>query len=439
MSQRKIGTLSLCCMMVGAVLGSGIIILPPLAIEAAGPWALPAWGLTAAFGVGFAYVFARAGTIIPGEGGAADAVDRAFGPAARELAGYTLAGAALFGPAAVMLTIVDYLPPALLPGSPAARGLAAATAQVACAVLLASGLRTMSRVTTVLATTATALLLAGSAVTLIFHSGPDLTARAASLPPFDAPVMGSTLLLLFWAVVGWEVVGNYGAEVADPRRTVPRAAVMAALVVGLVSLAVAAGLQLGRFPAQAGHGVAGLLHPLFGPMAPWIMAGLVSALCVTTYLMFVGGVSRLVAHLARQGGLPGLLDRRNTRGVPVVVVALYTLVHLLQIGLASLGVLDVAALVTIADGFFLANALLGTLAAARLFTALVPRMVAALLGLGILAVLTHSGWPVLTALACMALVVAWRSRLAAARLPRPDAPRPDAPRPDAPREQGAAP
>ncbi len=35
MKQRKIGTLPLVCMMTGAVLGSGIIILPPLALEAA--------------------------------------------------------------------------------------------------------------------------------------------------------------------------------------------------------------------------------------------------------------------------------------------------------------------------------------------------------------------------------------------------------------------
>jgi len=33
MSQRKIKTLRLCCMMIGAMPDSGIIILPPLAIE----------------------------------------------------------------------------------------------------------------------------------------------------------------------------------------------------------------------------------------------------------------------------------------------------------------------------------------------------------------------------------------------------------------------
>ena len=410
MSQRKIGTLPLCCLMTGAVLGSGIIILPPLAIEVAGPWALPAWGVTMLFGVAFAYIFARVGTLFPGEGGAADAVVEAFGPWARDMGAYALSGAALFGPAAVMLTVADYLPPALLPDSPAARGLAAAVVQVLSALLLAGGLKTMSRVTTILATSATGLLLAGSVATLVFHRSPGAVDALLTMPPMHVPTMGYTLLLLFFAVVGWEVVGNYGAEVRDPRRTMVRAALLAGAVVGLVSLAVAAGLQLGTFPLKAGHGVAGLLHPLFGPLAPWIMSGLVTALCVTTYLMFVGAVIRLVAHLARQGGLPAALDRRNGRGVPVAVLAVYTAVHIGQLVLVSLGVLDIAGILAIADGFFLVNALLGALAAAKLLCSPLPRTVSLILALGLFAVLLSSHWPVLAAIALMALALALRNR-----------------------------
>jgi APA family basic amino acid/polyamine antiporter len=395
--------------MTGAVLGSGIIILPPLAIEVAGPWALPAWGATMVFGAAFAYIFARVGTLFPGEGGAADAVARAFGPWARDMGAYALAGAALFGPAAVMLTVADYLPPGLLPDGPVAHGGAAAVVQVVSALLLAGGLRSMSRVTTVLAVSATCLLLAGAVVTLVFHRSPQAVDALLTLPTPSVPTLGYTLLLLFFAVVGWEVVGNYGAEVRDPRRTMVRAAVLAGVVVGLVSLAVAAGLQLGSFPQGAGHGVAGLLHPLLGPAAPWVMSGLVAALCVTTYLMFVGAVIRLVAHLARQGGLPAWFDRRNGRGVPVAVLAVYTLVHLGQLVLVSVGVLDMAGILAIADGFFLVNALLGALAAARLLAEPLPRAVSLILVLCLFAVLLHSHWTVLAVITLMALALGLRT------------------------------
>ena len=412
MTQRKIGTLPLVCMMTGAVLGSGIIILPPLALETAGQWAVIAWALTGLAGLAFAYVFAHAGTLFPGEGGAASAVEHAFGPAAKRLAAYTLSGAALFGPAAVMLTIADYLPPALLPGPDADPALAAGAVQLVCAALLASGLKNMSRAAMVLASTATVLLLAGACLTLLFHAG-----TPAPLPGFDGGAMGYTLLLLFWAIVGWEVVGNYGAEVIDPQRTVPRAAMIAAVVIGLVFLAVGAAMQYGAFPPGAGHGVTGLIYPLFGAASPLVMSGVVAALCVTTYLVFVGGVVRLVGHLAQEGGLPRFLDRRNGRGVPWVAVVCYTGVHLFQIFLTSRGVLDVAKILAISDGFFLANALLGTLAAARLFPRPLPRLVAALLSLGLLVILAQSHWPVLAGLATMVLFVAWQARRGRKRTP----------------------
>ena len=415
MGQRKIGTLPLVFMMTGGVLGSGIIILPPLALQSAGPWAIVGWGLTALFGLAFAYVFAHVGTLFPGEGGAASAVERAFGPAAKRLAAFTLSGAALFGPAAVMLTIADYLPPALRAETGSGPYLTAGAVQAACALLLASGLRNVGRAATLLASAATVLLLAGSAVTLLFHLGP-----AHPLPPFDAGAMGYTLLLLFWGVVGWEVVGNYGAEVDNPRRTVPRAAVLAAVLIAVVFLAVAAAMQYGAFPPDAAPGVGGLLLPLFGPAAPLVMSGVVTALCVTTYLVFVGGVVRLVAHLAQDGALPRFLDRRNARGVPVLAVIAYTAVHLFQIFLVSRGVLDLAGILALSDGFFLANALLGALAAVRLFPRPLPRAVALVLSLGLASVLSHSHWQVLAAIAAMGVFAFWQARRGRALAPALD-------------------
>jgi len=405
MNQRKIGTLPLCCMMIGSVLGSGIIILPPLAIESSGGWALAGWLLVALFGVAFAYVFATVGTLFPGEGGAASAIERAFGSGAKRLSAFALAGAVLFGPAAVLLTVVEYLPPALLPATPMGRAAIAAVMTMACSGLIISGLRNMSRFAMVLAVSATVLLLAGSGLVLFFHAE-----VPPELPPFDGGAFGYTMLLLFWAVVGWEVVGNYGDEVENPRRTVPLAAVIAAVIIGVVSISVAAALQFGSFPEGSGRGVAVLLHPIFGSFSPWVMGGLTAALCVTTYLVIIGAVARLLAHLSRETGLPDILDRRNSKNVPWVVVTFYTAIHLVQFTMLGLGLVDLAGLVAIADGFFLANALLGTLAAFRLFTAPLPKLAAALLSCALFAVFTQSHWQVLVALAALSVFCLLRQR-----------------------------
>lgn len=396
MSQRKIGTLPLCAMLTGSILGSGIIILPPLVIDVAGEWAIAGWTVTALFGMAFAYVFAHVGTLFPGDGGAATAIGRAFGPEAKRLASYALMSATLFGPAAVMLTVVDYLPLALAPGTPFARFMIAGALQIVCAGLVLSGLKNMSRVGVLLAVSATALLLTGSFLTLC--SGAHIP---PSLPDFDGPAMGYSLLLMFFGIVGWEIVGNYGNEVHDPQRTIPRAAVLASVIIGIVFLGVGAGMQFSNFPQKAGHGVTALLHPLFGALAPWIMGGLVSALCVTTYIVFAGGVARLVAHLGEHGGMPVFLAKRNRFGAPTNAMVTYTLVHVTLIGLASYGLMDLADILAVSDGFFLTNALLGTLAAVRFFRKPLPRLTAMTLSLGILAVLTQSHWAVLIAICVM--------------------------------------
>jgi len=376
-----------------------------MAIAVAGDWALVGWALISLFGIALAYVFARIGILLPGEGGAANAVEYAFGPAAKQFSAYALICALFFGPAAVVLTIVTYLPPEIAPQTELGQAVAGGIIQVVCAGLILSGLRNMSRITLVLASSATGLLLTGAGLVLVFHSQ-----APTALPEFDSGTMGYTMLLLFWAVVGWEVVGNYGDEVVDPRRTVPRAAILAACIIGLVFMAVAAGLQYGQFPVEAGHGVAALLYPLFGVYAPWVNAAMTAGLCMTTYLVVVGAVSRLVAHLSQETGLPDVLNRRNCFGIPWVVITGYTCIHLFLFCMVGAGFFDLAMLVAVADGFFLTNALLCTVAAVRIFSSPLPKGIAGILSLGILAVLLQSHWQVIVVIGFLAFWVMTKAR-----------------------------
>ena len=48
---------------------------------------------------------------------------------------------------------------------------------------------------------------------------------------FEEPArFGYGLLLLFWTVVGWEIIGNYSAEIRDPGRTIPRSVALSVAV-----------------------------------------------------------------------------------------------------------------------------------------------------------------------------------------------------------------
>ncbi len=376
------GPLLLSGLMIGPILGSGIIILPPLAYGVAGDWAILAWALMALAGIVFAFTFGRLSILYPGSAGVTTAIAAAFGEPVKKLTSLYLIGAVLFGPVAVMLTAADYL----FPESTAAPYIALPIL-LCCAFLLQRRIDSIGRISLVLSSLAAATLVVGGAVTLLFHQKP-----AAPLSPFAAGDFGYALLLLFWTIVGWEVVGNYSGEVRNPKRTIMTAVCFSAVVITAVSLTVAAAVQLAD-PTLALGGrlqVTAIITPIFGDSSREVMAALTLSLCTTTYILFVGGVARLIGTLAEENFLPRFLASENRQGAPVGAIRALTAVHL-AISLAAIcGALTVETLVALADGFFIANAAIGIAAAFRLFPGLWPRLATVLLGIFFVVIFLHS-------------------------------------------------
>jgi len=448
MRSAQLGPWLLAGLIVGPVLGSGIIILPPVVLGVAGAWALPAWLVMIAVGVVFALVFGELSVLFPGDGGVSVAVGHAFGPQGRRLASLYLVVAVLFGPVAVLLTGVRYLPLGGLPPVGVAYGLL-----LVCAGLLLRQVALLGRVALVLSSVSAGLLFAGGVVTLgdatsaLWRgAGGGMAASAMpggpmqggpisggisggmsggmsgaeflsafALPAPDWAMLGHALLLLFWIVVGWEVVGNYSAEVRNPRRTIRKAVIRALAAVTAVDLAVAGGMQWlavrNAAPVSAGaaggltvppDGVAALLTPLFGTWGGLVLGALALALCATTYLMFVGGVARLAASLAEDGILPRVVGLRAGTGAPAGGIALLCGAHVVVLAAVGRGVIDVTGLVALADGFLLANALCGVLTGVRLLRGPL-RWGAAGLALVLGAVLAHAAWWVLGVVAGLAV------------------------------------
>ena len=385
MRTRKLGPVLLTGFIIGPILGSGIIILPPLAYELLGKWALPAWVAITLIGALFAVVFGNLSILFPGDSGVSQCVASAFGPRAKVLTSFFLMGAVCVGPVAVALTAAKYL------------GLGGILADelVAMGLVIAIWLLLLRRIAS-LGTAAFALSSVSAALLLIGGIGCLISMPTVQLPsePFEPARFGYGLLLLFWTVVGWEIIGNYSAEIRDPGRTIPRAVALSALVIASVTLTVAAAMQ-----SVGGRTMAGILAPVFGPGSVMLLSVLAVALCLVTELAFTGAVSRLMAALAVEGALPALLARRNKSGAPTVAATVLTAIHLLVLALSLAGVLSVEKMVALANGFFLANAIMALLAGARILGSRVMRMSAALLAAILGCVLAMSSWPLLLALA----------------------------------------
>lgn len=357
--KKNLNLWTLAGFLVGPVLGSGVVLLPPLALERAGAGAFSAWVVTLVLMGVFAGVCAALALRFPGDGGLTAAVGAAFGDRYRTLCGRLLAGAVCFGPAAVLLMAGRFL--AEIVPQFGGETLGAWLFLALCVGLLLRRVSFAGMLSLVGSTVIGAGFLLGSLYILFFRESATTLALTAPSPA----AFGETLVLLFWAVIGWEILGNYTLEIESPKRNIPLAAGIAFCAICAVYLSIAAALPY----AGSGEGIPSmteLLTPLFGRFASPLLAVFGMLLCVCTYLMVVGGVARLAASMAERGELPRLLALRNKEGAPYRAIAALGCVHGAGLLLSSLSVLDVASLVGIANGLFLLNSLLAVAAAARL-------------------------------------------------------------------------
>ncbi|RUM35557.1 MAG: amino acid permease [Desulfobulbus sp.] len=396
MRNKQLGPLLLSGLMIGPILGSGIIIIPPLVYQVTGDWAFLAWLLIIGISFFFATIFARLSILFPGKAGVANAIEHAFGKRIKLVSSFYLTGAVLFGPVAVLLTAAQYLqsgsalPPALLALLPL----------IICTGMLLLQVTSIGRISLCISSIVAVILFAGATSVLLFHHK-----SGVHLPPFSGPDFGYGLLLLFWTVVGWEVVGNYSGDVRDPEKTIPRAVTFSVSIMALVSLTVAGAVQMiaNDRIAEKTVTITDIIQPVFGAASDIIMALLVTSLCVTSYLLFTGGVARLIASLAETQNLPTFFAAQSKNGAPAAAILFLASVHLLVLIAVYFKLADIEQLVALADGFFIANALTGILSAVKLLDSWVLKTAAVVLAFIFSGILLQAALPVIGIIICLAL------------------------------------
>jgi amino acid efflux transporter len=341
---------------VGAVLGPGVLIVPALAAETAGPASVLAWAALLGLSAPLAIAFAALGVRHPEAGGTAAYARAAFGPRAGGITGWWFFSGVIIGAPAVALVGGFYVAELVGAGHEAA---VVAGAGMMAAVLTtnAVGLRTTARFQLGLAAVLAALLLV-AVVTALPES------RAGHWTPF-APhgwgAVGTAASVLMLSFIGWEAVSHLAGELRDPQRQLPRA-IFAALGVVVV-------LYLGL--AVATVGVLGTAEPSRVPIADLMAAGLgasgrtaTAALAVLltmgTMNAYVAAATKLAGALAEEGSAPAALAR------PSRALALIGAVGALLLVPLGADVLSVDGLVRACSAAFVAVYVTSTAAGIRL-------------------------------------------------------------------------
>ncbi len=339
---RRLGTFDAVAIGVGSMIGAGIFAAMGPAAAAAGTWLLPALAVAAVVAFCNATSTAQLAAQHPTSGGV-----YAYGRAElNEWWGFAAGWCFVVGKtascAAMAWTVGAYAWP------DHARPVAVLVVLAVTAIDLAGITRTAFATRVVVAVVGAVLV---AAVVAGASSSPDL----AAVLPTGGPGLGGVLGaagILFFAFAGYARIATLGEEVRDPARTIPRAVVIAFVIVMVVYTAVAITV-LGILGAD---GVASAAAPLAAAVAeldhPALDVAVRSAAVLASagaLLALLAGLSRTTLAMAREGDLPGRLARLgDARSTPrtatltiasVIVILAATIDIREMIGFSSFGVL----------------------------------------------------------------------------------------------------
>lgn len=354
---------------VTVVVGSGALVLPGVAYAQAGHSAPVAWGAAAAITVPLLVVFARLGSRYPGAGGIAGFAQAGFGRTAAAGVEVTLLGTFGLGIPAIALTGGNYVVQAL--GAPQRTApVAAIILLVGCGLVVTGGVRVSGRVQTVLAIILTAGLVAAAVIALATSSSqlqievPDSTTSLHTL--------AATVGTVFFAFTGWEMISFTTEEYRNPRRDFPRVLALSFVIVTVMYLLLAVGLEAQLAPSDpilSTSPIRGMVNNAVGAQGALLVTVLGVVIIAANLVGAIWGASRLVMSSAREGLLPSRLakiddDSSSPRQAVVACITVFVLVVLAS----GVGWLSLTTLLSVAGRNFFLLYLLCAVVYARLFS-----------------------------------------------------------------------
>ena len=387
---------------IGALLGPGLLLLPGLAAEQAGPASIIAWVALLGLSAIFAVVFAALGRAVPGSAGAAGYAAAGLGRRAAAMTRWWFLAGVIAGAPIVCLIGASYvtaLTGAGIGQGPLARAAIAAGLLLGVLGLALGGVRASALAQLLLVT----LLIA---VVVIAVAGSAHAARPANWTPFaphgwlSVGRAASTLMLSF---VGWEAVAPLTGRLRPGRLS---------RVIG-IAFTVTAVLYLGLAVATVsclGHGanmsvpLADLLQLAMGPAGRAMAAAAALVLTAGSVNAYLSGATEMLQELTAVPGRiepnePGQPPRLSAR----VFLACIALAGLVLIALSALRLADTAVLVTVPTTMFLCVYLSCMVSAARVLADRKARVAAVVAALAVLAILAFCGWALLAAAAIAAV------------------------------------
>lgn len=287
-------------MTIGAVIGAGILALPAVAAEAAGPVSLISWLLMGVITLPMLVAISLMSSRFPDSGGISAYARQAFGPGMGRLTGFLTFCAMPIGMPATALIGANCLCGVFGWGQGAAH-VAAGALIVAAMALNYRGVEISGKAQLAIVGVILAILLF-----VVFSSLGEV--RAENFTPFAPKGWGAAaniLSLIFFAYSGWEMTGHLAEEFRNPKRDLPLALGAAFVVVNVIYIAIAFVIVgSGVYRGAPNSAMTALIRLRWGRGASVATGLLGFVICYCPVHTYTAGFSRLFYAQAREGFFP---------------------------------------------------------------------------------------------------------------------------------------
>jgi amino acid efflux transporter len=315
----KLGVVRGGALYIGALIGPGLLLIPALAVQAAGGASVVAWAALIVLSAPLAITFAALGIRHPVAGGVSTYVREGVGERAAAVTGGWFLAAVFLGAPAVSL-IGGYYVADLTDSGTAVAALVGLAMFATVLAANASGLRVSSGFQLGLSSVLIVVMTVAIAVALPSNGGDNWRPFA----PHGWWAVGTAANILVWLFVGWEAVAQLAGDFRRPEVDLPRAMALAFGIVTFLYIGLAVATVGVTGDSDSKVPLADLISVGFGRVGRDATAVLAVALTMGTMNVYLGGFSKLTASLAEEGALPRWLGGDAYRSVPrrpLVVIA----------------------------------------------------------------------------------------------------------------------